>query len=136
MSYPGLEQTFVPSTAIEAGRTVWEFVPERVTSDAALLFLDGEFYLEHVRAVEILKGQWELKTIPLVSAFALPTFPAYFVAAEKQTNRVKDFCCNHQFAAFITGDVLPEILTRHHGIDPQKVILVGASLGGLAAALI
>ena len=125
MPYSHLSESFVNSSAIARGRTLWERIPEQATTDNALLFLDAELYIERVRVVEVLEE--------LITAKQIPEVPAFLVSYGDSSDRAEDFICNHQYDAFLTQDVLPTILTTHREIDPQKIVLVGLSLSGLAA---
>ncbi|TWT46976.1 Enterochelin esterase [Thalassoglobus neptunius] len=125
MTHPDLSQSFVQSSAIAPGRVVWEFVPPLTSPSTAVIFLDGEIYLQSVNAVESVR-QLQLDS-------NLPDFAAFFVSNHGQTARSEDFVCNPEYAAFLTQDLIPDILQRHESIDPQQLILVGLSLSGLAA---
>lgn len=91
-----------------------------------LLLSDGWSYLELISLPVILDNLIAAGEIPPVVA-ALVTSP--------DDKREPDLSCNESYGRFLAGELVPWVRARYPVIhDPERTIVGGASLGGLAAA--
>lgn len=91
---------------------------------ALLVVLDGSVYIDVVGAPDILDN--------MIASGALPPTVAVFVPS---ADRSGDMGGNPDFAAFLARELVPEVRRRFGGTaDPGRTVILGASLGGLAAA--
>lgn len=97
MPYQEQEEAFVHGRGAARGRRVW--VHDVTSSEPAVIFLDGELYLEKVNALLVLK---ELHGI---SGVAPPR--AVFVSNNGAAARHTDDTCNPDYASFLCDDVVP-----------------------------
>lgn len=120
-----LLQCEVDSDHLGNRRTVW-LQPPPVPSPDACIFLDGEYYLAHVRAAALVAG--------LQASDAIPPVTAAYVSCVDFDTRWPESFCNDRFAAFLQEELLPWIRTRS-GLDGSNgTTLAGLSLTGLGAA--
>jgi len=126
MSYESLQEDFVQSSSIRPGRRIWELSPESNGSEWTAVFLDAELYIERVKVVEVTKR--------LQSGGRIPPTRSIFASNENADARHTDYVCNPEYAHFISQDVVPWLLNKPSQTDPGRVIVVGLSLSGLAAA--
>jgi enterochelin esterase-like enzyme len=92
-----LEETFVSTAAKPPGLRVWKLNPEAGRPSRAAIFLDGELYLEKVKAVPLLKQLERVASIP-------PTL-AVFVSGGSAEARHSDYTCDSDYADFLSQDV-------------------------------
>ncbi|MCD7099325.1 enterochelin esterase [Stenotrophomonas sp. MMGLT7] len=71
----------------------------------------------------------------LIAAGRIPPLMAVLIDNSSAEARARELPCNYEFAAFMTDELLPW-LHRHWTLerDPSRVVVAGASYGGLAAA--
>jgi enterochelin esterase family protein len=104
-------------------RPAW-ILPPTVEGTAATLFLDGELYIERVRAVAVVRG--------LREAGSIPDGPTFFLGTGGGAARHRDFACRPEYADFVAGPVVAWMRHDYPRID--RIVLAGLSLSGLAAA--
>jgi len=121
-----LEENFVSSSSKPFGRRIWKLYPESGHPSCAVIFLDGELYLEKVKTVQVLRQLHAEKNIPSTMAV--------FVSSNSPAARHSDYTCDADYATFLAQDVVPWILNSHGEIGCERMIIVGLSLSGLAAA--
>jgi enterochelin esterase family protein len=90
------------------------------------MFLDAELYLDGVQAVPVLHQ--------LQQTGSIPPLMSVFVSSNDAASRHSDYVCDSAYAIFLGKDVLPWV--RNHRTEGQcdRIIVVGLSLSGLAAA--
>jgi enterochelin esterase-like enzyme len=117
-----LEHSIIdPTDAVE--RRVW-ILPPADDATTAIVFLDGELYVERVRAPDVLRR--------LRAEGSIPGGPAFFVAADSGAARHRDFVCRKEYAAFVANEVAGFV--RQANPQVGRIVLAGLSLSGLAAA--
>jgi enterochelin esterase-like enzyme len=119
-----LEESFISGTSKPFGRRIWKLYPESGRPSCAAIFLDGELYLEKVKAVLLRQLEAE-RNIP-------PTL-AVFVSSCSAAARHSDYTCDADYAAFLSQDLVPWLLNSHAEIG-DVMAMVGLSLSGLAVA--
>jgi iron(III)-enterobactin esterase len=127
LGHPAVLARFdVPSASLAQSRKVWvQHAPGSPPADC-LVFLDGEFYVENVRAPAIILDRQR--------AGSLPGVAAVYVSHVDLMARAKDLVCDDAFASFVAGDLLRWIegaLGRF-----ERLFLCGLSLSGLEAAFV
>jgi enterochelin esterase family protein len=121
-----LEETFVSSVVKSPGRLVWKLGPESGQPACAVIFLDGELYVENVQAIPVLRQ--------LQASGNIPAILAVFVSSSSAAARHSDYTCDAAYATFLSQDVVPWLLNSHAEVESDHVTVVGLSLSGLAAA--
>lgn len=106
-------------------RTVW-VQPGDSLANGVCVFLDGEYYLAHVRAAGIVSR--------LQEEGAMPPMAVAYVSCIDHDVRWPESFCNPDFASFLRGELLPWLTSRFASIGPGDNALVGLSLTGLSAA--
>lgn len=119
-------EAMVQSAVKPPGRKIWIKGDDHQAGQPLLVFLDAELYLERVGAEAVLDSLQAQALVP-------PTF-AVFVSSESQPARHVDYVCDAGYARFLESDLLPFVHGRCPGVDSSKVVLIGLSLRGLAAA--
>lgn len=99
------------SDHLGATRTVWRSPP----AERLCVFLDGDFYLEHVAG-------------PAALEELLPAMSCALVSGGSGADRHRDYTCSDQYAQFLSEELLPWLGVK------ELTVLVGLSLSGLAAA--
>lgn len=122
-TYSGLREKPVQNCLRTLERTTWTSCESR-SPTTALIFLDGELYLERVRALEVLRDTR--------IADAISPYVAIFISNGGAAARHKDFVCCPTYASFIAEDVVDPL--RHDFSSVRQFVLLGLSLSGLAAA--
>jgi enterochelin esterase family protein len=114
----------IASARIGGSRTIWLQPPKTGPAVRCVTLLDGELYIERVRApaiVEKLQREGDLRPTSFV-----------YVSSFDAAARHRDFTCNDDYSSFLVHDVLPYV-EQSHGRYEQHY-LGGLSLSGLAAA--
>jgi enterochelin esterase family protein len=111
-------------------RTVWVQTPDANEPPAALIvFLDGEFYREHIDAPAITMALMESKKIP--SALTV------YVSIESMESRWRECPSYPPFARFVADELLPWLTIEYPIVTDLKTrVLVGFSYTGLAASFV
>jgi enterochelin esterase family protein len=121
-----MKEDFVPSIWKPPGRRTW-VLDRRVEGPSDLLvFLDAELYLERVAAARLVQQLEEDGHIPAVASV--------FVSNNGSAARHTDYVCDDTYSRFLTDELLPFMLARNPSLRSDRVVLVGLSLSGLAAA--
>jgi enterochelin esterase family protein len=93
---------------------------------SAIVFLDGELYIEKVNAPAVVRRLMEERAIPPVEIV--------FVSHGGPAARHADFVCSPAYADFIATTVVEQIRRDQPAV--RDFVLAGLSLSGLAAAYI
>lgn len=111
-------------------RTIWAHTPEAdETPEALIVFLDGEFYREHVGPATTLAKLMKSGSVP-------PALVAY-VSIESMESRWRECPCHPPFARFSVDELLPWLTIKHPEMANLKSrVLVGLSYTGLAASFV
>lgn len=92
-----------------------------------LIFLDGRTYSSDIPTPTMLDN--------LLAAGRLPPLVAVFVANPSPGARIRELACHPPFAEFLASELLPWVRRGYRvAADPRRTVVVGSSLGGLAAA--
>jgi enterochelin esterase family protein len=121
-----MDEEFVQSNVKPPGRRIWSVSPRLETPSALLVFLDAELYLERVLAVDAVRQLEERKLVPPVASV--------FVSSNGPAARHADYVCDEAYARFLVEDLLPFVTQRRPTAVFERVVLIGLSLSGLAAA--
>lgn len=113
------------------GRTITVYTPAGYDVGGApypvVLLLDGECWPLVARLDTALDNLMDVEIEPAVVAFVHN--------AGGMTDRMAEMACDPGFAATLADDVLPLVREHYHvSEDPDRVVVAGNSLGGLAAA--
>lgn len=109
-------------------RTVWFSAGPKESHHPLCVFLDGDHYLESVRARSLLADGIARDHIPRIS-FA-------FVSHNDAAARHEDYTCNDGYARFVAEDLLCWAKNRLSSISTEGNVVCGLSLSGLASAYI
>lgn len=98
---------------------------QRASAPAAdcLVFLDGELYIDRVKAPEIVQEAQESGQLPAVDCL--------YVCNPSAADRHVDYTCSENYAAFVAEDIRPWIAQNMGGYE--RLFLCGLSLSGLQA---
>jgi enterochelin esterase-like enzyme len=121
-----LDESFIRSVVKPPGRAVWIHRPDTGQTAGVAIFLDAELYLHRVDARAVLDR--------LVGSSAIAPMTAVFVSSNGAAARHSDYTCDADYGVFLSQDVIPWVGDRYLGRGVGKVIIVGLSLSGLAAA--
>lgn len=124
-----VETKSVRSQILAAERRVWVYRPPVSATDkpsALLILFDGFDYLHEIPAPTILDNLLASKHIPNVVALLVDNPPE---------SRTQDLFCSERFADFVAKELVPWVKAEYEvDATPDRSIIGGASLGGLAAA--
>ena len=121
-----IEEHLIQSASGEYARKVWLLPPPGGVPAIIALFLDGEYYVERMKAPAILhRLQKRGKIPPLLCAF---------VSHLDNDARHRDLTCHPRFADFILTHILPWLREKNPAPPPDGHLIAGASLSGLTAA--
>lgn len=90
------------------------------------LFLDGEHYWRDMNVLPLLER--------LVDEGKLKPMTFAFVGHVSAADRVVDYTCNEDYAAFINDDVVPWLSKEVSALNTWRSTVVGLSLSGLMAS--
>jgi enterochelin esterase-like enzyme len=112
------------------------YVPSGKRPKGIVVFFDGEAFASGWPELEMGSFMPTPSLLDrLIDDGRLPPMLAVFVRAGNTRNM--DLVLNPRFAEFITDELLPKVARNDHIlIQPERVIVAGASLGGLCAAYI
>ncbi len=113
------------SETLRNQRTIW-IQPSKREPEGVLVFLDGEYYLAHIRAAPIVSELQDEGTIP-------PMAVAYVSCIDNDIRWTESFC-NEDFAKCVAEELLPWLESRFAPAAEGENILAGLSLTGLSAA--
>jgi enterochelin esterase-like enzyme len=120
-----LEQHLVQGASGEYSRKIWLVLPPRGLPEKIALFLDGEYYVQQMKAPAILQR--------LQKRGKIPPMLCAFVSHFDSDARHRDLTCNPSYANFITTDVLHWLREKFAPLPAQNHLIAGASLSGLTA---
>lgn len=131
-----LEQIPWTSTLMKNQRNVWVYTPAGYQTAGSrydlVMTTDGERYTYPFRAPTTLDNLIADKRIPPVVAVFVGNAPN--VPGQRQT-RAFELSCNDTFVEFLAKEILPWVQSNYHVTsDPSRMIIAGASYGGLTAA--
>lgn len=92
------------------------------------VFLDAEFYLEGMNAGSIVER--------LIEEGTIPSLPVLFLSHLDPAARHRELTCDETFAAYVAGDIVAWMRHRYPTLAAGDHLIVGPSLGGLAATFI
>lgn len=123
MPYAELTEHVLSSRTGAYERKVWASSGRRGSAEAAVVFLDGELYVERVKAPGVVQG--------LEAAGVIPATLAVYVSIHSGASRHVDFVCDPAYAEFVAADVVGWV--RSEAPTVRDVVIAGLSLSGLAA---
>jgi pimeloyl-ACP methyl ester carboxylesterase len=121
-----MDEDFVPSNAKTPGRRIWVLDRRSVVPTFMLVFLDAELYLERVGAAQVVQQ--------LKDEGHIPPAVSVFVSNNGASSRHTDYVCDEDYSRFLSDELLPSMLGRNPGLRSDRVVVIGLSLSGLAAA--
>ena len=121
-----LHESLVRSVTKSPGRRVWTLPPPAGNASWSAIVLDAELYLDSVQAVPVLQQ--------LQQAGSIPPLMGVFVSSKDAASRHSDYVCDSAYATFLAKDVVPWIRNHRTEGERHRIIVVGLSLSGLAAA--
>jgi enterochelin esterase family protein len=104
-------------------RKAWIHAGASGAAKDCLLFLDGELYIERVKAPERFREAQADRTLPASNCVYLSSVSA--------ANRQVEYICNERFASFLATDI-PQWIEREVG-RYERLFLCGLSLSALQA---
>ena len=124
MPYPGLTERSLRCRSGMFERTVWSLSSAAGPARVAILFLDGELYVEKVGAADVVRQLQQRRAIPPAAAV--------FLSHGGAAARHEDFLCRPDYARFVARNLVGSVRQDHPGVT--EIAIVGLSLSGLAAA--
>jgi enterochelin esterase family protein len=121
-----LEEHLLHSRSGEYARKVWLLSPPRGVPEKIALFLDGEYYLQEMKASSLILHLQKRKRVP-------PLLCAFVSHLDKDA-RHRDLTCNPRYADFILSDLLPWLREKVSPPAAAQHLIAGVSLSGLTAA--
>ncbi len=123
-----IETTVIESRILNEPRPLWAQSPSGSDSpEAVLILLDGEYYIDHIAAPELIANLQAQSLIPLTAV----VYVSHLDAATRWTNSF----CQPAFAEFLSLELQPWVWQRFSISDHSvPCYLGGLSLTGLAAA--
>ncbi len=131
-SHGSLRMHRLKSTVLENERRVWIYTPHGYDPEVKagyplLVVLDGTAFARMSPLCAILDN--------LIAAGQIPPVIAIMPCSLSMTIRFQELLLNDQFNAFLVQELMPWAHSSLHvSRDPDHVVMVGASAGGLAAA--
>jgi len=127
-----VEQYRLRSEILNNQRRVWVYTPPDYASTRSepytlLVLFDGRAYVNHVPTPTILDN--------LIDAGLIQPVVAVFPDSLSSSIRLQELVLHPPFNEFLAKELIPWIQSNFHVTDnPQKMVIGGASAGGLAAA--
>lgn len=115
----------IQSTQRAYERSAW-LVAGPPTAHSLCVLLDGEYYRDSVETLPIFATLMERGSIPPMTL----VFVSHGGPAARQT----DYLCDPHFARFIAEDVVDHVRALVPSVSPERHLICGLSLSGLAAA--
>jgi enterochelin esterase family protein len=122
-----LEEHSIASESGEYLRKAW-YLPSLSEPRKAAVFLDGEFYVDHMDAPLMVRDLERKGLIPPIACL--------FISHANAEARHRDYVCNASFAKFAAEDAVSWIRRRDASVPACGNLIGGTSLGGLEAAFI
>lgn len=120
-----LEEHTIVSSSGEYSRKAWYF-PSEQEPKKICIFLDGEYYVNHMDAPSMITELQDKGLIPPITCL--------FVSHVNGEARHHDYTCNQRYAQFVAQDLVTWVRDRNSRITDHDHFLGGTSLGGLEAA--
>lgn len=120
-----IEEHSIVSSSGEYSRNVW-YLPSAVRPQRLCIFLDGEYYVNHMDAPATL--------IDLQQKGAILPVACLFVSHVNGEARHHDYTCNDRYSNFVAKDLVSWLRERNPEVSPSGHLLGGTSLSGLQAA--
>ena len=121
-----IKEHIVQSSCCEYSRRVWLLNDDDETDQKLCVFLDAEYYLDHLHAQSVIGDLRRQDIIPPVTCV--------FVSHLDAEARHYDYACNDQYSGFIAHDVSRWAGVRVAGVSLSDSLICGLSLSGLASA--
>lgn len=115
----------LPSTNGKYNRKAW-FMPADGIPVKVAVFLDAEYYLDHMDAPAVIAEMTERGVIPPLACL--------FVSNKDAEARHHDFTCSDPFSDYIANDALPWAVRKAGLSSRSGHLIAGLSLSGLQAA--
>ena len=115
----------LPSTNGKYSRKAW-YSPAATQPGKVAIFLDAEYYLDHLEAPELIAELTENGEIPPLACL--------FVSNKNAEARHHDYTCSDPFSDYIARDVLPWTAKRAGIASTKGHLVAGLSLSGLQSA--
>lgn len=121
------------SEILNSKRQIWIYTPNNFNMSEGpfhlLIVFDGKAFLEFTQTPQILDNLQADKKIP-------PSV-AIFIHNYSGVSRGRDLLCYPQFADFVVKELVPWAQENYNvSSNPEHLVLVGSSSGGLAASFI
>ena len=123
-----MSQHTIRSASGPFARKAWLFESEAVKPERIAIFLDGELYVDRMKAPDLIGELQERGAIPATACL--------FVSQVDGEHRHRELTCSHEFGDFIVGDIAAWITQRFPGVPHRDWLIGGPSLGGLQAAFV
>jgi len=123
-----LEEHIIESSSGDYSRKVWLLHPDQGVPEKIGIFLDGEYYVNHMDAPSTV--------IQLQRSGAVPSLLCAFVSHVDGEARHRDLTCNPRYSGFIASDVVGWLRAHNAAIPEDGHLIAGTSLGGLASAFL
>ena len=121
-----IEEHVVQSSCCEYSRHVWLLNDAEEKSQKLCVFLDAEYYLDHLHTPKVIEDLRRQDIIPPVTCV--------FVSHLDAEARHHDYACNDQYSDFIAHDISRWAKARVAGVSLSDNLICGLSLSGLASA--
>ena len=123
-----IEEHVVQSSSGEYSRHVWLLNDDNEKNQKLCIFLDAEYYLNHLQAPSVIEELRRQDIIPPVTSI--------FVSNLDAEARHYDYTCNGHYSVFIAHDILRWAKARVAGVNLSDNLICGLSLSGLASAFL
>jgi len=121
-----MKEDFVRSESTSTERRIWSLGSTLGVPAGLLVFLDAELYLDRVGVVQVMRElEKQARIPPVLSVFISNSDPAA---------RHFDYVCNPDYAYFVADELIPFVLAHNPTVVSERVVIIGLSLSGLAAA--
>ena len=121
-----IEEHVVQSSSGKYSRHVWLLNDDNEKDQKLCVFLDAEYYLNHLQAPRVIEDLRRQGILPAVTCI--------FVSCLDAEARHYDYTCNDQYSDFIAHDILRWAKARVTGVSLSDNLICGLSLSGLASA--
>jgi len=123
-----LTEHIIPGTPGGVSRKAWLLETGEASPGRMAVFLDAEFYLDGMNAGSIVER--------LIGEVAIPSLPVLFLSHLDPATRHRELTCDETFTRFVVEDVVAWMRHRYPSLAVGDHLIVGPSLGGLAATFI
>ena len=123
-----LSEHHIDSSSGTFSRKVWVLDPPNGEPEHIAIFLDGEYYVNHMDAPTSLHN--------LQSNEDIPRLACVFISYVDGAARHSDLTCSKDYSDFVVQDVIKWMTKRHPAISQSNLFIGGVSLSGLEASFI